>query len=205
MGTYHGRPTNRTPRRRLQPFLPLRAGGGDSTDERLFSLLRKTDNMALVFASTGKQMGATHFTPCPKWETFRIDGANILWEPGVYQGTGDENRVNVCVRNDNLTDTIRTMEQGALSGNVCSCIKTTNDSNHVKAKMSWDKIIFYDSGCKPVDRPPSLAGFNCNLMFAVKGKWACNGQVGLSLELTHCQLLETIAKVEKCPFTFGNS
>ena len=156
--------------------------------------------MALVFASSGKQMGATHFTPCPKWETFRVDGANILWEPGVYQGTGEENRVNVCVRSDELTEKIRSMEQEALSGNICSCIKTTNDSNHVKAKMSWDKIIFYDSACKLVSRPDRLAGYNCNLVFAVKGKWACNGQVGLSLELTNCQLLEAAAKEVKCPF-----
>ena len=156
--------------------------------------------MTLVFANSAKQMGATLFWPCPKWETFRVDDATILWEPGVYQGTGEENRVNVCVRSEELSDTIREMELGALAGNVCSCVKIANDSKHVKAKMSWDKVVFYDSACKQVGRPPALAGFNCNLVFVIKGKWACNGQAGLSLELTHCQLIQSVVKENKCPF-----
>ena len=54
--------------------------------------------MSLTFAEKGKQMGATLFTPCPKWETFRVDDAKILWQPGVFGGNGDENRVNVCLQ-----------------------------------------------------------------------------------------------------------
>ena len=155
--------------------------------------------MTLVFANTGKQMGATYFTPCPKWEAFRVDDAKILWEPGVYQGDGTELRVNVCARSDELVERVLEFES-VLKGKVCSCVKGEGELQHVKSKLSWDQIKFYDHNHNMIQRPAKLGGYMCNLMYAIKGKWASNGQNGLSLELTHCQILYANEMESKCPF-----
>ena len=97
--------------------------------------------MTLIFADKAKQMGATAFTPCPKWTTFRVDNCTILWEPGVYQGEGTENRVNVCVKSDEGVSRMLEFEK-CLSGPTRSCVKGEGELQHIKAKFIWDKIRF---------------------------------------------------------------
>ena len=145
--------------------------------------------MSLTFAEKGKQMGATLFTPCPKWETFRIDDAKIIWQPGVFGGDGTENRVNICFQSSDGEYKVHEYEK-CLSGKVCSCVKGEDGLRHIKAKMAWDKVRFYDENNNKLLKPPNLAGYTCNVMFAIKGKWQASGQNGLSLEVTNIQLLE---------------
>ena len=155
--------------------------------------------MALIFADKAKQMGATAFTPCPKWTTFRVDNCTILFEPGVYQGEGTENRVNVCVRSKEGVARLLDFEK-CLSGSICSCVKGEDELQHIKAKLIWDKIRFFDMENERVNRPPKLAGYCCNLMFNIKGKWSSHGQVGLSLEVSDIQLVEPKELDYKSPF-----
>ena len=145
--------------------------------------------MTLTFADKAKQMGATSFTPCPKWTTFRVNDCIILWEPGVYQGEGTENRVNVCVKSEEAVSKILEFEK-SLSGSICSCVKGEDEMQHIKAKLIWDKIRFFDLKNERVNKPSKLGGYCCNLMFNIKGKWASHGQVGLSLEVSDIQLVE---------------
>ena len=155
--------------------------------------------MALIFADKAKQMGATSFTPLPKWESFRIDDAIILWEPGVYQGEGSENRVNICIKSDEGVAKLLEYEK-SLSGSVCSCVKGEDEFQHIKAKLVWDKIRFFDVAHERVDKPPKLTGHSCNIIFNIKGKWASHGQGGLSLEVANIQLLEPKEPDTKSPF-----
>ena len=155
--------------------------------------------MSLIFADKGKQLGATLFTPCPKWETFRIDDAKIMWQPGVFGGDGSENRVNVCFQSSEGETRIQEFEK-CLSGKVCSCVKGEDGMQHIKAKMAWDKVRIYNTECKLIDNPPSLQGYKCNVIFAIKGKWNASGQNGLSLEVTNIQLLEPTEQEYTCPF-----
>ena len=62
--------------------------------------------MTLIFSEKAKQMGSTAFTPLPKWESFRVNNCLVLYEPGVYQGEGTENRVNICVKSDEVISKI---------------------------------------------------------------------------------------------------
>ena len=157
--------------------------------------------MKLVFADKGKQLGATLFTPCPQWESFRVDKAKIIWQPGVYNGDGTENRVNICFQSSDGEVAIHEYEK-YLSGKVCSCIKGDEGLRHIKAKMAWDKVRFYDEHTNKLSKPPiSLAGYTCNVMFAIKGKWQASGQNGLSLEVTNIQLLEHMEEEHECPFS----
>ena len=163
--------------------------------------------MTLVFAEKGKQLGATLFTPCPQWESFRLDNARIIWQPGVFGGDGTENRVNICFQTSEGEDTIFAYEK-CLFGKVCSCVKGEDGMRHIKAKMSWDKVKFYmgqnsNRLLKSTDligHSPPLAGYKCNVMFAIKGKWQASGQMGLSLEVSHVQLLEPADDDHVCPF-----
>ena len=155
--------------------------------------------MVLVFADKAKQMGGTSFTPLPKWESFRIDDCMILWEPGVYQGEGSENRVNICIKSDEGVAKILEYEK-SLSGSVCSCVKGEDEFQHIKAKLVWDKIRFFDVAHERVDKPPKLTGHSCNIIFNIKGKWASHGQGGLSLEVANIQLLEPKEPDTKSPF-----
>ena len=156
--------------------------------------------MTLVFADKGKQLGATLFTPCPKWEAFRLDNAKIIWQPGVFGGDGTENRVNICFQSSEGEDKIHEYEK-CLFGKVCSCVKGDDGFRHIKAKMAWDKVRFYDANSNKLLKPPNLAGYVCNVMFAIKGKWQASGQMGLSLEVTNIQLLcAADDDLGKCPF-----
>ena len=153
----------------------------------------------VTFADKAKQLGATSFTPCSKNETFRADGAKILWQPGVYQGNGSENRVNICIQSEEASEMLSGYED-CLEGNLCSVVKDCGNMYYVRAKMQWDKVHFFNAENERVSKPPTLAGYNCNVMFHIKGKWASHGQVGLSVEVTDIQLLEPEETDYKSPF-----
>ena len=155
--------------------------------------------MVLVFADKAKQVGSTAYTPLPRWEVFRVDDATILYEPNVYQGDGTENRVNICISSPDLIAQMQMYEE-ELDGNVCTCIKEDKDPTHVKAKLFWDRVRFFDCNNERVDKPPRLAGYTCNVIFAIKGKWNSHGQHGLSLEVTDIQLIQPREQEYKSPF-----
>ena len=155
-----------------------------------------SDNMALTFADKAKVLGATSFFPC-KWESFRVDGCKILFEPNVYNGTGEENRVNVCIQNEQLIEKVLAYEE-ELTGPVSSAVK--GEMDHVKCKITWDKIRFYDLQAELTDRPQRLGGWTSNIVFVIKGKWVSHGQSGLSIEATDIQLVEAKQTAHKNPF-----
>ena len=142
--------------------------------------------MELTFAEKSIQTGATCFTPLLKWECFEAKDATILYQPGVYGGDGSENRVNICISSEHSNQKLMAYET-CLTGNKCSCIK----ENHIKAKLSWDKVRFWDLTHERAEKPTKLAGYRVNIVFCIKGKWSSMGQNGLVLEVTDIQLIET--------------
>ena len=155
--------------------------------------------MVLVFSDKPKQVGATLYSPCPKWETFRVDDVVVLFEPNVYQGDGTENRVNVCISSADLVARMRAFEK-QLDGNVCTCIKQRESCEYVKAKLFWDRVSFFDLHNERVNRPSRLANYKCNIVCAIKGRWNSHGQQGLSLEVTDIQLITHREQEYKSPF-----
>ena len=151
--------------------------------------------MALVFSDKSLKTGPTVFTPLQPWINFRISNAKILYQPNVYQGDGSENRVNICLESDEATQQILEYEKH-LNGNICSCIK----EDHVKAKLSWDTVRFFDITGDKTERPQMLAGYLVNVVFRIKGKWSSHQQTGLSLEVSDIQLLQPRETENSCPF-----
>ena len=117
----------------------------------------------------------------------------------MYQGEGTENRVNVCVKSEEAVSKVLDFEK-CLSGSICSCVKGEDELQHIKAKLIWDKIRFFDMENERVNKPPKLGGCCCNLIFNIKGKWASHGQTGLSLEVSDIQLVEPKELDYKSPF-----
>ena len=154
--------------------------------------------MALVFAEKSLKTGPTVFTPCPEWVSFKVENVKILYNPGVFGDSDNSaNRVNICLQSIVAQTKILSYELSLSGGNICSCIK----EEHIKAKMSWDKIQFFDISGTKVQRPDSLAGYTANVMFLIKGKWSAMGQVGLCLEVSHIQLMQGPQEAEDtCPF-----
>ena len=97
--------------------------------------------MALTFTEKAKQLGATSFFPCPQWVSFRIDNCKILFEPNVYNGTGDENRVNICFKSDELVQKVLEFEK-QLPGSVSSAVK--NEMEHVKTRNNICQLVIMD-------------------------------------------------------------
>ena len=150
----------------------------------------------LTFADKAKVLGATSFFPC-KFESFRVDGCTILFEPNVYNGTGDEPRVSACIQSEELIQKVLAYEE-ELTGPVSSAVK--GEMDHVKVKITWDKIRFYDLQPELTDRPQRLGGWTCNIVFVIKGKWVSHGQSVLSIEASDIQLVEAKEAVHKNPF-----
>ena len=151
--------------------------------------------MELTFAEKSIQTGATCFTPLLKWECFEAKNATILYQPGVYGGDGSENRVNICISSEDSIQKLTNYE-ACLTGNKCSCIK----GNHIKAKLSWDKVRFWDLTNERAEKPANLAGYRVNLVFCIKGRWNSMGQNGLVLECTDIQCIEARETETMCPF-----
>ena len=152
--------------------------------------------MQLTFAEKSIQTGATCFTPLLKWESFEAKDATILYQPGVYGGDGSENRVNICISSEDSSQKL-TAYEACLVGNKCSCIK----ENHIKAKLSWDKVRFWDLTNERAEKPTKLAGSRVNLVFCIKGKWSSMGQNGLVLEVTDIQVIEVRETETVSPFS----
>ena len=154
----------------------------------------------LVFAEKSISTGATVFTPLLKWEYFQVPNTKILYQPGVYGDIDNtSNRVNICLESENSETRIAIYEKCLQGNNVCSCIK----EDHIKAKMSWDKVLFFDSSGNKIERPAKLGGCTANIQYCIKGKWLAMNRQGLVLEVSHIQILNYPDEKKTCPFVNG--
>ena len=123
--------------------------------------------------------------------THMVYGARVAFEPGVYQGTGEERRVNIVLEVDDATlAAVKGMEAGLAH----SCVKDST----VKCKLHKDKVKIYDAVGKPTAAPPEWRGKRVNASLEARGTWSTRSQNGLCLEVSNLQLLPE--EPETCPF-----
>jgi len=137
--------------------------------------------------------------PAVKFEAFKDDraqmvyNARIAYEPSVFQGTGEERRVNIVLEvDDSITDAIKEMET-QLGQDAHSCV----NGRLVKCKLNKDSVKIYDVDGKPTKAPPTWRGMKIHACLNIKGKWSTRTQSGLCIEVPHIQLQEEDAT---CPF-----
>jgi len=163
--------------------------------KKIFRYRKKKD---MTEWATAQKNGNVTFTACRhngKPIQLRIDHTRILWEPSCYGGDGTEIRKNICFTiTDEAKQTIQAMEE-SLSGKVSSCVK----EDTLKAKISMDKVRFFDVTHNRIEAPKTLRGWTVNVMLTIRGRWDTRAMTGLCLETTDIQLLEE-ASEPKCPF-----
>ena len=148
----------------------------------------------LEFSANTQKSGSVAFTSLQKPIKLRLDNATIVYEPGVFQGTGEENRVNILFSaSDQVQQEVQAMENAL--GDCVSCLK----DGTLKAKISLDRVRFFDVARNRVEKPGAVRGYTCNAMITVRGKWSTRNQQGLCLETTDVQLLGK-EDSDVCPF-----
>ena len=148
----------------------------------------------LEFSTSSQKSGSVSFTALQKCIKLRLDNATIVYEPGVFQGTGDEIRVSIVFSvPDQIQQEVMAMENAL--GDCVSCLK----DGTMKAKVSLDRVRFFDAARNRVEKPGMIRGYTCNAMVNVRGKWSTRNQQGLCLETTDIQLLGK-EDSDVCPF-----
>ena len=148
----------------------------------------------LEFSANTQKSGRVSFTGLQKCIKLRLDNATIVYEPGVYQGTGEETRVNIVFSmSDQVQQEVQAMENAL--GDCSSCMR----EGTIKAKVALDRVRFFDATRNRIEKPGMIRGFTCNAMVNVRGKWSTRNQQGLCLETTDIQLLGK-EDSDVCPF-----
>ena len=148
----------------------------------------------LEISTSSQKSGSVSFTGLQRCIKLRIDNATIVYQPGVFQGTGDEIRVSIVFSvSDQIQQEVQAMENAL--GDCSSCLK----DGTMKAKVSLDRVRFFDAARNRIEKPGMIRGFACNAMVTVRGKWSTRNQQGLCLETTDIQLLGK-EDSDVCPF-----
>ena len=128
-------------------------------------------------------------------KTQMVYSCRVVFEPGVFQGTGEETRVNIVLEvDDKIISAIQEME-AQLGKDMHSCIK----GNTVKCKLHKDTVKVFDEIGKPAKAPTHWRGLKVNASLHAKGTWSTRSQKGLCIEVPHIQLLAEDEETA-CPF-----
>ena len=148
----------------------------------------------LEFSANTQKSGSVSFTGLQKCIKLRLDDAVLVYEPSVFQGSGEENRVNIVFSvPEHVQQEVQAMETAL--GDCVSCLK----DGTLKAKVSLDRVRFFDVARNRIEKPGAIRGYSCNAMVNVRGKWSTRNQQGLCLETTDIQLLGK-EDSDVCPF-----
>ena len=117
----------------------------------------------LEFSTSSQKSGSVSFTGLQKCIKLRLDKATVVYEPGFFQGTGDEIRVSIVFSvSDQIQQEVQAMENA--HGDCSSCMK----EGTIKAKVSLDRVRFFDAARNRIEKPGMIRGFACNAMVTVR-------------------------------------
>ena len=137
-------------------------------------------------------------TPCKPIE-FRLLEVQIPFEPSSYVEDSDRKNVFFEAKNaevvaflQHVEDTLA--ETGAM---VNSCLAK---EGMLRCKVSLKQVRVFDSNRCATDAPQKFAGWTCNALVKLIGRWQTQdgGASGLNLQATDIQLLRPYQR--ECPF-----
>ena len=138
---------------------------------------------------------AVSFTALSSPVSVQVRNATVVFEPGVYGGTGEENRVNLTLRCDEaVMQQLREIE-GIDDFALVSCAK----EHGVRVKMLKDTVRIFDVYGAKTTAPATWRGRVVNAQLIVKGRWKSRAQSGICVEASDIQLLQESEDVQ-CPF-----
>ena len=137
-------------------------------------------------------------TPCEPIEIRLLD-VRIPWEPSSYVEDNDRKNVFFELKNPDVLALLQHLEDTLAEegGLVNSCMAK---EGLVRCKISMKRVHVFDKDRCTTGTPPKFAGWICNVLVKLIGKWQTpdGGALGLNLQATDIQLLRPYQP--ECPF-----
>ena len=137
-------------------------------------------------------------TPCEPIEMRLLD-VRIPWEPTSYVEESDRKDIHFELKNSDVLALLQHLEDTLAEeeGAVNSCVAK---EGLVRCKVSLKQVHVFDKDRRTIDTPPKFAGWMCNVLVKLIGKWQTpdGGALGLNLQATDIQLLRPYQR--ECPF-----
>ena len=129
---------------------------------------------------------AVAFTAISK-QRLLVKSAHVLYEPSVYNGTGQEVRKNLVLAVDQATrDQLAAIETQLQLGDLCSIFKPDS----IRVKVDMEQVRLFDSDHAQINPPDKWANSNVEVCLEVRGSWRTATNAGLSVCCTDIRFVE---------------
>ena len=137
-------------------------------------------------------------TPCEPIEMRLLD-VRIPWEPSSFVEESDRKNIFFELKNFDVLSFVQHLEDTLAEegGVVNSCLAK---EGLLRCKISLKQVHVFDKDRRTTDTPPKFAGWMCNVLVKLIGKWQTpdGSASGLNLQATDIQLLRPYQR--ECPF-----
>ena len=137
-------------------------------------------------------------TPCEPIEMRLLD-VRIPGEPTSYVEESDRKNIHIELKNPDVLALLQHLEDTLAEegGVVNSCLAK---EGLLRCKVSLKQVHVFDKDRRRTDTPPKFAGWMCNVLVKLIGKWQTpdGSASGLNLQATDMQLLRLYER--ECPF-----
>ena len=137
-------------------------------------------------------------TPCDPVEMRLLD-VRIPWEPSSFVEDSDRKNIFFELKDFNMLSFVQYQEDNLAEegGMVNSCLAK---EGLLRCKINVKQVHVFDKDRRTTDKPPKFAGWMCNVLVKLIGKWQTpdGSASGLNLQATDVQLLRPYQR--ECPF-----
>jgi hypothetical protein len=108
-----------------------------------------------------------------------IANAAVIYEPSVFNGTGQEIRRNLVLKvNTAVSDQLLALEQA--NGATCSVVKPDT----IRVKVGMNAVKVFDADHKGIETPGRWIHPNVEVRLEVRGTWKTANGTGISVSCT---------------------
>ena len=138
-------------------------------------------------------------TPC-EHIGMRIMDVRIPWEPSSFVEDSDRKNIFFELRDPIVRAYLQDQEEALAAegwGAVNSCLAK---EGLLRCKINLKQVHLFDKDKHETNTPPKFAGYVCNVLVKLIGKWQTpdGSAAGLNLQATDIQLLRLFER--ECPF-----
>ena len=168
--------------------------GNMATADQLASLLPLEFEPAKIVGNKGLRVYPLK-TPL-SMKLSDVCDCDIPFPPGVFNGRGHEERVNICFTiSDEWLDVMRRIE-----ADCCKIVGESTWASSIKDNEGYKPLIkcklqlvgekavkYYDIDGVSTSPPPSWNRVSCNAVIQIRGMYSAGTSTGLQLDCTHVQ------------------
>ena len=131
-------------------------------------------------------------TPCDFIE-MRLMDVRIPWEPSSWAEDSERKNVFFELRDPAVRAFLQAQEDAMGASNSCLA-----KEGLLRCKVNVKQVCLFDKDRCIVAPPDKYAGWTCNVVIKLCGKWQTGSASGLNLQATDIQLLRPYRR--ECPF-----